>query len=89
MAYFLDVVSTCEESIRKMTAKNPTLSHALENKVKRVLEDPQRFKPLHYPLQSMRRVHVLGSFVLIYRINEESKTVCLLKFSHHDDAYRC
>jgi len=34
---------------------------------------PYRFKPLKKPLQNKRRVHVGGSFVLIYEINKDEK----------------
>jgi mRNA-degrading endonuclease RelE of RelBE toxin-antitoxin system len=32
-------------------------------------------------------VHILNCFVLIYEVLEKGKTVRLLRFSHHDDAY--
>ena len=52
-----------------------------------VLADPYRFKPLRKPLQSKRRVHVGGSFVLVYEINEKEKLVTSLDFEHHDNVY--
>jgi len=38
--------------------------------------------------QNKRRVHIGGSFVLIYEINEEQKIVTLLDFDHHDNVYK-
>ncbi len=57
-------------------------------KVKDILDDPYRFKPLRKPLQNKRRVHVGGAFVLIYEINEEERVVTLLEFDHHDNIYK-
>jgi mRNA-degrading endonuclease RelE of RelBE toxin-antitoxin system len=33
-------------------------------------------------------VHVGGSFVLVYEINEEEKLVTLYDFEHHDNVYK-
>jgi mRNA-degrading endonuclease RelE of RelBE toxin-antitoxin system len=55
--------------------------------VDQILEDPYRFKPLRAPLQNQRSVHVMGCFVLVYEIVETGKTVRLLRFRHHDEAY--
>jgi len=38
--------------------------------------------------QNKRRVHVGGSFVLVYEIDEEEKTVTLFDFDHHDNIYK-
>ncbi|NYZ61065.1 type II toxin-antitoxin system RelE/ParE family toxin [Candidatus Micrarchaeota archaeon] len=86
MAYELDISDVCEEAIRKHGKKNAELKTALEKKIRQILENPHHFKPLRNPLQNKRRVQ-LGSFVLIYEIEEQTRTVKLLKFSHHDDAY--
>jgi mRNA-degrading endonuclease RelE of RelBE toxin-antitoxin system len=86
MAYELLVSDCCEEALSKHCKKNSVLREAVDKKIRQVLENPYHFKPLGYPLQNMRRVHI-GSFVLIYDVIEETKTVRLLKFSHHDEAY--
>jgi YafQ family addiction module toxin component len=59
----------------------------INKKVSEILEDPYRYKPLKAPMQHMRRVHIAGSFVLIFSINEKAKTVILEDFAHHDEAY--
>ena len=60
----------------------------IDRKVQDILEDPHRFKPLRKSLQNKRRVHIGGSFVLAYEINEEQKIVTLLDFDHHDNIYK-
>ena len=87
MTYSLEVSNEAEQSIRKLCTKNNTLRNSLEVKIAQILEFPYRFKPLHAPLQNQRRVHVLKSFVLTYEIDESKKTVRILRFSHHDEAY--
>ncbi len=60
----------------------------INRKVQDIMEDPYRFKPLRKPLQNKRRVHVAGSFVLIYEIDENEKLVTLFDFDHHDYIYK-
>ncbi|XES77010.1 MAG: type II toxin-antitoxin system RelE/ParE family toxin [Candidatus Bathyarchaeia archaeon] len=45
-----------------------------------------RVNPLRHPLEGLRRVHV-GSFVLIFEAIEEIKTVRLITYKYHDEAY--
>jgi mRNA-degrading endonuclease RelE of RelBE toxin-antitoxin system len=85
--YELEFSPSCRESISKKCRKDKALEEALWKKISQILENPRAFKPLRAPLEGRWRVHV-GSFVLIYKIAEEKKTVWLLKFSHHDEAYR-
>jgi len=53
-----------------------------------ILENPHRYKPLRSPMQNKRRVHISGSFVLVFKIIEERKVAQLLEFEHHDKAYK-
>jgi len=87
MAYNLEYSESCKTDIRKLCHRNSVLENALRKKINQILEMPQHFKPLRAPLQNRRRVHIMNCFVLIYEVIEETKSVRLLKFSHHDDAY--
>jgi mRNA-degrading endonuclease RelE of RelBE toxin-antitoxin system len=59
----------------------------IAEKMEEILEDPHRFKPMHFPLGGMRRAH-FGSFVLLFSIDEQRKTVILENYEHHDRVYR-
>ncbi len=48
---------------------------AVRKKLGEILEDPERFKPLHPPMQGLRRVHIMKSFVLTYSIDRGTHTV--------------
>lgn len=86
--YSLETKPSCQESINKLSKKIPVLKKALENKVKEIILNPNHYKPLRNELAGERRVHLLKSFVLIFEINENNKTVILLFFGHHNQAYR-
>jgi YafQ family addiction module toxin component len=87
MPYNLELSGPCKRGIQKMCRKNKVLENALKKKINQILDTPYHFKPLKAPLQNKRRVHIMNCFVLIYEVVEETKSVRLLKFSHHDDAY--
>ena len=86
--YKLAVKESLDKKFRRMAKKDKETLILVHRKVEQILNDPYRFKPLKKPLQNKRRVHVGGSFVLIYEINELEKTVTLLDFDHHDRIYK-
>ncbi len=86
--YNLAVKESLDKKFRKLKKKDREMLASIDRKVQDILDDPYRFKPLKKPLQNKRRVHVGGSFVLVYEINEEKKLVTLLDFDHHDNIYK-
>jgi len=86
--YKLSVKESLDRKLKKLGKKDRELLLLIDKKVKEILQDPSRFKPLKKPLQNKRRVHVGGSFVLIYEINEKKSIVTLVDFDHHDNIYK-
>jgi YafQ family addiction module toxin component len=84
--YTLEIAEDVFKLFKKMGKKDKTQLEAVNKKINQILADPFQFKPLRHPLGGLRRVHI-GSFVLIYEVFEESKTVRVLKYKHHDEAY--
>jgi len=85
--YSLEVVESVDKIFKKLKKKDSAQFEALSKKVNEVLENPQQFKPLKSPMQHMRRVHV-GSFVLVYDIDEARKVVTIRRYEHHDNVYK-
>lgn len=86
--YKLAVKETLDRKFEKLQKKDKEMLRLINKKVEDILADPIRYKPLRKPLQNKRRVHVGGSFVLVYEIDEEKKVVTLLDFDHHDNVYK-
>ncbi len=87
MAWSLAVSPEFERDYRKLCGRNTAFRGAVEKKVAQILLDPLRYKPLRAPLQGVRRVHVGGSFVLLFEPDSKRSVVKLLRSAHHDDAY--
>jgi len=85
--YALETRGHVDEAFKKLARKNPKQLEAVMEKIGEILKNPHRFKPLRFPLAGARRIH-FGSYVLLYSIDEERKTVVLEDYAHHDEIYR-
>jgi len=85
--YNLSIKQSLDKKFKKLARKDKELLKIIERKVNDILIDPHRFKTLRKPLQNKHRVHIAGSFVLIYSVDEKEKIVTLLDFDHHDNIY--
>ena len=86
--YKLAIKESLDKKFTRLQKKDKEMLRLINRKVQDILVDPYRFKPLKKPLQNKRRVHVGGSFVLIYEINEKEKIVTIFDFDHHDNIYK-
>ena len=84
--YSLEIEDEVSKTFRKLLKKDRVQLEAISTKISQIISDPYQFKPLRHHLEGLRRVHI-GSFVLIYRVIENSSTVQLIKYTHHDEAY--
>ena len=85
--YELEIKPTADRAFKKLAKKDKEQLRRIHNKIEQILEDPYRFKPLKKPQDGYRRVHV-GSFVIIYEIDENKHIVTVLDYDHHDNIYK-
>ena len=81
------MVEKVDRLFKKLRKKDSMQFEAVSKKVNEILENPQQYKPLKSPMHHMRRVHV-GSFVLVYDIDEIRKVVTIRRYEHHDNVYK-
>ena len=87
MSWSLEVSTEFEQDYRKLCGRNAGLRRAVDAKIAQLREAALHYKPLRAPLHGVRRVHVGGSFVLLFEPDVGSSTVRLLRLAHHDEAY--
>lgn len=75
--------------MKKRFRKDKVLYYALMNKMDEILNvaDVAHYKNLRSPLQDFKRVHVKGSFVLIFKYIPSEDRVIFFDFGHHDNIY--
>lgn len=78
---------SAERALRKLKKKNPPAFNSVLKKIEEIQENPYRYKNLRKPLQHLKRVHVDGSFVLVFSVDEENHRVIIVKYEHHDKIY--
>lgn len=84
--YQVKVRKEAERILKKLAKKDKISSIYISKKIKEIQEDPYHFKPLKKPLQNYRRIHI-GNYVLVYSIDEKTKSVIIERYKHHDEAY--
>ena len=87
MMYDLEVGEALDKAFRKLVKKDRKQIEQINKKVLEIRKNPYLEKPLKAPLQGRRRAHI-GSFVLVYSIDETRRTVKLLEYDHHDKVYK-
>jgi YafQ family addiction module toxin component len=85
--YSLEIRKSVEKTFHKLAKKNPKQLAIIEKKVQEILENPSHFKNLRAPMQHLKRVHIDKSFVLVFSVNDDAKTVILEDYDHHDNIY--
>ncbi len=86
--YSLTIKESLDKKFKKLQRKDKELLRLIDRKVQDILADPHRFKPLRKLLQNKRRVHLRGSYVLVYEVNEREKIVTLMDLDHHGNIYK-
>ena len=85
--YTLEIRERVDRTFRKLAKRNSKQMEIIGKKIQEILDDAHRFKTMHFPLAGMSRVH-FGSFILMFSIDEQRKTVVLEDYEHHDEVYR-
>jgi YafQ family addiction module toxin component len=85
--YDVEVREHVDRTFNKLAKKDSKQMEAVAKKVHEICQDPHAYKPLRFPLAGMRRVHI-GSYVLLFSIDEARKTIILEDYEHHDRVYR-
>ena len=86
--YKISIESKLKRILRKLYKKNRKRYEITLKKIDEIVKIPHHYKPLSYDLKSIRRVHIEGSFVLVFKIVEEDKIVKFLDLDHHDRIYK-
>ena len=85
--YEYEFRDSLEKIFKKLAKKNPKQITIIEKKIEEIIQNPHHYKNLMSPLQHLKRVHIDNSFVLVFSVNESTKTVVFEDYDHHDRIY--
>jgi len=86
--YTLAIRPELDRKLSKLVKKNRKQYEFIMKKSEEILKNPQRYKNLRKPLQYLKRVHIDKHFVLVFSVDENTKTITLEDFDHHDKVYK-
>ena len=85
--YKLVVRKSVETIFFKLAKKNQKQLKIIGKKIEEIQRNPQHYKNLKKPLQHLKRVHIDKSFVIVFSVDESTKTVIIEDYTHHDKIY--
>jgi YafQ family addiction module toxin component len=85
--YRIIIQPSLSRKFDKLSKKNPKQMGIITKKLEEIIQDPQRYKNLQSPLNNLKRVHIDKSFVLLFSVDESTKTIILQNYDHHDSIY--
>lgn len=74
--------------LEKLQKKDKTAFEFIIRKIKEIREQPEHYKTLSHDMKGYRRVHVMKSFVLVFRIDYDQNKLIFIDFDHHDKIYK-
>jgi len=86
--YNLNIRPSLKKKLIKLGAKSPKQAEIIAKKLEEIVIDPHRYKHLKAPLNNWKRVHIDRHFVLTFSIDEDTHTVILEDYEHHDKIYK-
>ena len=87
MDYSLEISDQADKKFKKLQGRNKKQLEIIEKKVRQILDNPYHCKPLRGDMHGSRRAHIDKSFVLVYEVDEKTRTVRILDYDHHDKVY--
>ena len=88
MSYTASYSEDFVEKLVKIRKKYAKMFYSLQKKINEILQNSEHYKPLKYDLHGYRRVHIMGPFVIVFKIEEQTNIVKFMDFDHHDKVYK-
>ena len=85
--YKLKIKPNADKIFKKMMRREREQRERINEKIKEILQDPSHYKNLRWPLEDWKRVQI-GHFVLAFSVDENTKTVTIEDYDHHDNIYK-
>jgi len=86
--YVLEIRPSLKKKLKKLAKKNPKQAEIIAKKSEEIIINSQHYKNLRAPLQNWKEAHIDKSFILTFSIDENTKTVTLEDYDHHDKIFR-
>ncbi len=86
--YSLNIKPELDRKLAKLFKKNRKQYEIIMKKAGEIIQNPQHYKNLRAPLQYLKEVHIDKHFVLTFSVDENTKTITLEDYDHHDNIFK-
>ena len=69
--YLIKIRPSLDEKFNKLASKDKKSMEIISKKIQEVIQNPQHYKNLRFPLQHLKRVHIGKSHVLIFSVERK------------------
>lgn len=77
--------------IKVLAKKDKTMTETINKKIKQITQSDEftieHYKNMRYELKEYKRVHIMKSFVLMFKVYKEKNFILFDRFDHHDNIY--
>jgi len=77
-----------DKILKKLMKRDKIRYESAIKKIGEVCQTPQHYKNLQHDLKEFKRVHIDSSFVIVFKVDENNKTVRFEDLDHHDVIYK-
>jgi len=79
-----------QKILQKLFKKDKIAYEAIMDKIKEIVlaSDIEHYKNLRYDMKDLKRVHIVKSFVLVFRYEKNRHFVSFVDYDHHDNIYK-
>lgn len=88
MTFVTEFSKELTRKMAKIQKKNKLMFESVISKIREIKENPEHYKPLRHDWKGYRRVHIMKSFVLVFKIDYTNNKIIFEDFDHHDKIYR-
>lgn len=92
MSYKYDISEHLEETLKVIYKKDKTLYNAVFKKIEEIISRDTLaidfYKNLRNDLKEYKRVHIMKSFALIFKVYKAEEFILFERLDHHDNIYK-
>jgi len=86
--YNVQIKDDLKKDLDKLKKKDKSLHEEITKKILKLAQNPESGKPLMNIMAGLRRIHVGGSRILVYELNESEKKIYFISLDDPKKAYQ-
>ncbi len=88
--YSYEIKPNLRKILNRISKKDKTTYERVLKKIEEIINSSNKkhYKNLKGGMKVFKRVHIRGSFVLIFKIDENNKLISFEDLQHHDRIYK-